>query len=103
MARPDRRLDGVVGEVLVKRVLMIAYHFPPMRASSGFQRTLRFSEYLPEFGWLPRVLTVHPRAYPGLASEPSETNGMLRDARVRRAFALDAATHLSLFGRYPQW
>ncbi len=80
-----------MGEILVKRVLMIAYHFPPMAAGSGFQRTLRFSEYLPESGWLPSVLTVHPRAYPG------------RAPRVRRAFALDAARHLALFGRYPQW
>jgi hypothetical protein len=95
-----------MGEVLVKRVLMIAYHFPPMSASSGFQRTLRFSEYLPELGWLPSVLTVHPRAYPGRVPEPAETNGAPPDgrvARVRRAFALDAAKHLSLFGRYPQW
>jgi glycosyltransferase involved in cell wall biosynthesis len=94
-----------VGEVLVKRVLMIAYHFPPMSASSGFQRTLRFSEYLPEFGWLPSVLTAHPRAYPGRlpeAGKAAQAPGAL-DAPVRRAFALDSAKHLSLFGRYPQW
>jgi hypothetical protein len=26
----------------MKRVLMIAYHFPPLAGSSGIQRTLRF-------------------------------------------------------------
>lgn len=92
-----------MGEVLVKRVLMIAYHFPPMSSSSGFQRTLRFSEYLPEFGWLPRVLTVHPRAYPGHAATTSKNDDGAHDGDVRRAFALDTAKHLSLFGRYPQW
>jgi hypothetical protein len=93
-----------VGEILVKRVLMIAYHFPPMSASSGFQRTLRFSEYLPELGWLPQVLTVHPRAYPGRVAKLPQTNGASREASpVRRAFALDSAKHLALFGRYPQW
>ena len=47
----------------MKRVLMIAYHFPPLSGSSGIQRTLRFVRYLPEFGWQPTVLTTHPRAY----------------------------------------
>ena len=90
----------------MKRVLMIAYHFPPMAAGSGFQRTLRFAEYLPDSGWLPSVLTVHPRAYPGRAPEPAAGDGAPPDGRaprVRRAFSLDAARHLSLFGRYPQW
>jgi len=103
MARPDRRVDADVGEVMVKRVLMIAYHFPPISASSGFQRTLRFSQYLPESGWMPSVLTVHPRAYPGHVADPPEANALPRDGHVRRAFALDTAKHLSLFGRYPQW
>jgi len=92
-----------MGELPVKRVLMIAYHFPPMSTSSGFQRTLRFSEYLPEFGWQPSVLTAHPRAYPGPAPKAPATSDAQSDMPVRRAFALDTAKHLSLFGRYPQW
>lgn len=82
----------------MKRVLMIAYHFPPMAGSSGVQRTLRFTQYLPEFGWQPLVLTVHPRAYENtsddlLAEVPQGTV-------VRRAFALDTARHLAIGGRY---
>lgn len=78
---------------------MVAYHFPPLAGSSGIQRTLRFAKYLPEFGWEPLVLTVHPRAYertsPDLLSElPPETV-------VVRAPALDTARHLSFDGRYP--
>lgn len=78
---------------------MVAYHFPPLAGSSGIQRTLRFAKYLPEFGWEPLVLTVHPRAYertsPDLLSElPPETV-------VSRAPALDTARHLSFDGRYP--
>lgn len=81
-------------------VLMIAYHFPPLRGSSGIQRTLRFSRYLPEFGWRPIVLTAHPRAYDWvgddlLADVPA---GLL----VRRAFALNSARHLAVRGRYPR-
>ena len=45
------------------RVLMIAYHFPPVAGSSGIQRTLRFVQQLPELGWDPIVLTISPVAY----------------------------------------
>ena len=41
----------------MKRVLMVAYFFPPL-ANSGTQRPLKFSKYLPDFGWEPIVLTV---------------------------------------------
>lgn len=82
----------------MKRVLMIAYHFPPLAGSSGIQRTLRFVQQLPEFGWQAAVLTTHPRAYERtsddlLAEVPANTT-------VRRAFALDTARHLRLGGRY---
>lgn len=30
----------------MKRILMIAYHFPPLAGSSGIQRTLRFVQHL---------------------------------------------------------
>ena len=92
----DRRL----GALLVKRVLMVAYHFPPMSVSSGIQRTLRFAQYLPEHNWEPLVLTAHPRVYPGVseASLAEVPPGLC----VRRAFALDTARHLSLRGSYPR-
>ena len=80
---------------------MVAYHFPPMSVSSGIQRTLRFSQYLPEFGWEPVVLTAHPRAYPGV-SEASLAE-VPPHLHVRRAFALDTAKHLALRGIYPRF
>ncbi len=45
-----------------RRVLVIAYYFPPM-GLSGVQRTLKFVKYLPQFGWHPTVLTVEPWGY----------------------------------------
>lgn len=80
---------------------MIAYHFPPLAGSSGIQRTLRFVQHLPVLGWQPLVLSAHPRAYEKtsddlLADVPAGTV-------VRRAFALDAARHLQLGGRYLGW
>jgi glycosyltransferase involved in cell wall biosynthesis len=86
---------------MLKRVLMVAYHFPPMNVSSGIQRTLRFAQYLPEFNWEPLVLTAHPRAYPDVSA--ASLAEVPPDLHVRRAFALDTAKHLSLRGAYPQW
>ena len=40
----------------MKKVLFIAYQFPPI-GGSGVQRSLKFVRYLPDFGWLPVVLT----------------------------------------------
>ena len=40
----------------VKRVLLVAYYFPPI-AASGSMRPLGFCRYLDEYGWRPRVLT----------------------------------------------
>lgn len=45
-----------------RRVLVIAYYFPPM-GLSGVQRTLKFVKYFPRFQWHPTVLTVEPVAY----------------------------------------
>ena len=41
----------------MRKVLVIAYPFPPL-GGSGVQRTAKFAKYLPEFGWQPVVLTV---------------------------------------------
>jgi glycosyltransferase involved in cell wall biosynthesis len=82
-----------------KRVLMIAFHFPPFAGSSGVQRTLRFVQHLPRFGWEPIVLTAHPRAYERTSAD------LLTDVppgtHVVRASAFDAARHFAIAGRYP--
>jgi glycosyltransferase involved in cell wall biosynthesis len=83
----------------MRRVLVIAYHFPPCQGSSGMQRTLRFCQHLPEFGWRPIVLTISPWAYEKRSALAG--NEIPPGLEVHRAFGLDAARHLSLFGRYP--
>jgi hypothetical protein len=89
-----------MGALMVKRVLMVAFHFPPLVGSSGIQRTLRFAQHLPDFGWQPAVLTAHARAYPQTARE--SLRDIPRDLEVRRAFALDAARHLAVAGAFPR-
>lgn len=86
---------------MVRRVLMIAYHYPPVRGSSGVHRTLKFSQYLPDFGWEPIVLTVNPRAYAQVS--PDQIKDIPDSVRVYRAFGLDSRKHLSFRGFYPQF
>lgn len=45
-----------------RKVLFVAYLFPPV-GGSGVQRRLKYVKYLPEFGWMPDVLTVKPITY----------------------------------------
>ena len=84
-----------------KRALMVAFHFPPQKGSSGILRTLNFVKNLNQNGWQPVVLSAHHLAYEStskdlLASIPA-------DVPVVRSFALDAVRHLSLKGKYPAW
>lgn len=85
----------------MKRLLMVAFHFPPAAVSSGIQRTLRFVQNLPSLGWEPVVVTAQARAH-------ERTNDALvadipAGVRVVPTFALDAARHLSFAGRYPSF
>ena len=85
----------------VKKLLFIAYHFPPIQHSSGVHRTLKFVRYLREHDWLPLVLTVKPAAYASKGTDLIDEVPL--DVEVARAFALDAARHLSLGGSYPKF
>jgi glycosyltransferase involved in cell wall biosynthesis len=97
------RADGRAGDshTTMKTVLMIAYHFPPFRGSSGILRTLRFCQHLPAHGWRPVVLSANPRAYPSVGDD--HVSSIPPGVAVTRSFALDAAKHLAVAGRYPRW
>ncbi len=84
-----------------RRVLIVAYHYPPVKVSSGIQRTLKFSAYLRENGWEPMVLTISPRAYEQISDDQMAEipEGMV----VERAFGLDTSRHLAVGKRYPGW
>lgn len=84
-----------------RSVLMVAFHFPPFKGSSGVERTLGFCRYLPELGWQPIVLSAALRSYPATSSE--RLGDVPSVAIVERAFALDTTRHLGVGGRYPGW
>lgn len=82
----------------MKRVLLVAFHFPPFKGSSGIQRALSFCRYLPENGWDVTVLTVHPRAH--ATTDLKQLADVPPSTRVVRAFALDSKRHFAFRGRY---
>jgi len=51
--------------LVTSKVLILTYYWPPS-GGAGVQRWLKFSKYLPEYGWEPVILTVDPAyaAYP---------------------------------------
>jgi glycosyltransferase involved in cell wall biosynthesis len=51
----------------MNKVLIITYYWPPS-GGAGVQRWLKFSKYLPRFGWEPVILTVDPEfaSYPAI-------------------------------------
>ncbi len=84
-----------------KRVLMVAFQFPPFQGSSGIQRTLSYCRYLPESDWQPLVLAPKARAYPRLSDDL--LGKVPQDLVVKKTFALDATRDLSIAGRYLRW
>ncbi|MFN3780611.1 MAG: glycosyltransferase [Candidatus Kapaibacteriota bacterium] len=49
----------------MKKLLIVAYYFPPS-GGPGVQRVLKYTKYLPEFGWQPIILTVENGTFPAL-------------------------------------
>ncbi len=86
---------------MARQVLLIAFHFPPLKGSSGLERTLGFCRDLPRMGWRPIVLSAKPRAYEAVSDE--RLGDIPQQAIVERAFALDAARHFAIGSRYPRW
>jgi len=82
------------------RVLIVAFHFPPQAGSSGGLRALKFCRYLPDFGWMPTVLTVKASAYE--RTDPRQLSDVPPDVEILRAFSLDTRRHLSFRGAYPK-
>jgi glycosyltransferase involved in cell wall biosynthesis len=67
-----------------RRVLVVAYNFPPV-GGVGILRTLKYVTYLPDSGWEPIVLTARN---PGVAMRDEDSERTLPPGlRVERAFS----------------
>ena len=51
----------------MQKILIVTYYWPP-GSGAGVQRWLKFSKYLPQYGWEPVILTIDPdfAAYPAI-------------------------------------
>lgn len=78
---------------------MVAFHYPPA-TDAGASRTQKFSEYLSDYGWDPIVLTATPNAY--RKCDPTYQAPEKLAGKIHRAFSLNSARDLSIFGRYPR-
>jgi len=72
----------------MNKVLIVTYYWPPS-GGAGVQRWLKFSKYLPEFGWEPVILTVDPEyaAYP--VTDNSLADELPLSVKVHRTPAID--------------
>lgn len=81
-----------------KRVLMIAFHYPPDHSSSGVLRTLKYSVYLSESGWEPSILTVPVKSYQH--TDPALLKQIPPGLKVRRTRAINTRKTFSIAGKY---
>ncbi|MDM4764899.1 glycosyltransferase [Pelomonas sp. SE-A7] len=86
---------------MTNKALLVAFHFPPIKASSGLERSLSLARHLPRFGWEPLVLSASPSAYPATSDE--RMGQIPPTVEVRRSLALDVTRHLAIAGRHPKW
>jgi len=78
----------------MKKVLVIAYHYPPL-GGGGVFRTLKFTKYLPRFGFKPYVLTVKNAMYP--TRDPTLLEDIPPEVRTIRTFSLERKLFLLPF------
>lgn len=83
----------------MRRLLTVAYHFPPDNSSTGVMRTLKFVTYLKKHGWVSDVISVPDSLYPyrdeALAAQ------IPPHVAVHRVWAADASRLFSVAGRFP--
>ena len=46
-----------------RKLLVIAFHYPPDNTSTGVLRTLKFTQYLEKFGWCSDIVSVDESIY----------------------------------------
>lgn len=86
-------------ENMPKKILIIAYFFPPL-GGSGVQRTLKFVKYLPLFGLQPLVSTV--RQGHNFAYDESLLQEVPESAKVFRSNSMETLWLRNLIERFAQ-
>lgn len=83
----------------MRKLLVIAFHYPPDNSSTGVLRTLKFTQYLGQRGWGSEVISVPVERY--LACDANLAKQIPEHANVTRVWAPDLSKALAVRGRYP--
>lgn len=78
---------------MLKKVLIITYYWPP-GSGPGVQRWLKFSKFLPEYGWEPIIVTVNNGSYP--STDESLFCDISEEITVRKTSTLEPFTVYNL-------
>jgi glycosyltransferase involved in cell wall biosynthesis len=70
----------------MKNVLVVAYHYPPV-GGGGVFRSLKFTKYLPQFGFRPYVLTVKNSMY--TPKDPTLVREIPPEVKVTATFSFE--------------
>lgn len=84
-----------------RRLLMIAFHYPPDNTSTGVLRTLKFTQYLVAHGWCSDVVSVPTRLY--YSTDHDSLEGIPETTRVFRTWGGDIKKILGFRGIYPSF
>lgn len=82
-----------------RHALFVAFHFPPEASSSGVLRTLKYANYLLDYGWRVSVLSVNEDAYEIIDTSLSQQ--VRSEVTVYRTKYVNSKTQLSIKGIYP--
>ncbi len=83
-----------------RRLLVIAFHYPPDNSSTGVLRTLKFTEYLARHGWGSEVISVPETLYE--SRDPALAAALPGHVGVHRVWAADVKRLLGVRGIYPR-
>ena len=98
------RRSAPSGPILVsvaRRVLMIAYHFPPL-GGAGVQRTVKFIERLPDLAYEPVVLT-GPGSTAAMPHDATLETGLPSGLEVYRIHGTEPGAAAGWRGRAERW
>ena len=89
-----------MGSNRMKKVLMIAYQFPPM-GGAGVQRTAKFAKYLPNFNWEPVIFT--RQEVKSHLQDSSLMKDVSKDLTIIRTKSYDIREWPGIFGLGGKW
>lgn len=82
-----------------RHALMVVFHYAPEASSTGVLRTLKYTRYMPTYGWRSTVIAPNISAY--ASTDLRLEDQIPHDTVVVRTPYLNIKRHLSIAKRYP--